>query len=1057
MCRLSLVLCALLVFAHVVPAHAGPDSVAAERARLVALGQAEKWATAESLATALAASEEARPAADSLWLAELCYAVARARYQQHKFLDDLGDDWAGRSLAIRRRRLRADDPVLADTEALLAEFLAEGRADSALGLARSALEIRRRQPVPVDSLVAESFADVGQIEGMLGHGRASIAALEASIAMRERSLGTVHVRLASPLLYLGDAFEQVGDLDSARVVDERAMDILERTTARNDLRRGGPLSRLASLEMQRGDLARAIEYAETAVRTVGTSGDTAAYVTNASNLGVILTEFEDYEGAIQVLEPVLPLCAALGDKLAWLQQAVRQVLGTDYAAARRDSLAMRMFRDAEAGLLAAPEPGGTSRLGLCVLGQAQVLQAWKRHREALAACERGMALNDSATFPERITLATSRALKIRILEALHDRAGLTATRDDLAAVRDARRLAGTSVGPTIGYWLARADQDVGRTDVAWQEALEAEGGVRRQLQLNFTGLPDTRALEFTRRKSYMLGQVLELAGDGDPGRWAIAWDRLVRTRGLVRAELARRRLPPGLAADPEVVRAHDAWVAAQRALARRLVSGAAAAGDSAGNAALAGLRSDAEVAEGAYARMLRARGADTARVEVGLADVRARLGPGQALVAFAEVESRDDTDRVIAFVARGADDRIGRVSVGTSASLRALLAPWRERLAASPGPRAGALGAGERACRRDGGRVRARLWDPIARSIGGAAEVWIVPDGPVADVSWQALPVGDAGYLVEHGPLIRLLDAERELVATPRQAPGGNLLAIGDPAYADARRAGPSSGFLAAGATRASADPCAAGSPRRFPPLPGTGAEARDLAAAWRAGPGRQATVLLGPEATEAAFKRLAPGCTILHLATHGVVAGEDCDGRAAGTRGVGGVTALGAPPGPRGAAKPGAGEPVLPPPWMGRRVWLALAGAEHAGEAGPDGEDGLLTAEEVVTLDLARADWVVLSACHSGLAANWAREGTLGMQRAFELAGARSVIASQWAVEDAATAEWMHALYGARLHGESRAAAALQSACREVLAARRRDGRSTHPFYWAAFRASGE
>ena len=148
---------------------------------------------------------------------------------------------------------------------------------------------------------------------------------------------------------------------------------------------------------------------------------------------------------------------------------------------------------------------------------------------------------------------------------------------------------------------------------------------------------------------------------------------------------------------------------------------------------------------------------------------------------------------------------------------------------------------------------------------------------------------------------------------------------------------------------------------------------------------------------------------------------------------------------------------PIPPSPWLGRRVWLALAGANHAQEAGDSDNDGLLTADEVVTLELTGTDWVVLSACHSGLAPSWSGEGALGMRRAFLLAGARSVIASQWALDDEATVDWMRTLYEVRARGESSAAAAVQATCRRVLAARRRDREPTHPFYWAAFTASGE
>jgi CHAT domain-containing protein len=109
-----------------------------------------------------------------------------------------------------------------------------------------------------------------------------------------------------------------------------------------------------------------------------------------------------------------------------------------------------------------------------------------------------------------------------------------------------------------------------------------------------------------------------------------------------------------------------------------------------------------------------------------------------------------------------------------------------------------------------------------------------------------------------------------------------------------------------------------------------------------------------------------------------------------------------------------------------------------------------------VLTLDLSGTDWVVLSACHSGIGESWSREGTLGMRRAFHLAGARTVIASEWSVEDDATREWMEALYAVRAGAAGSTARAMRDATREVLARRRAEGRSTHPFYWAAFGASG-
>jgi CHAT domain-containing protein len=231
------------------------------------------------------------------------------------------------------------------------------------------------------------------------------------------------------------------------------------------------------------------------------------------------------------------------------------------------------------------------------------------------------------------------------------------------------------------------------------------------------------------------------------------------------------------------------------------------------------------------------------------------------------------------------------------------------------------------------------------------------------------------------------------------------------------------------------------------------------IAAAWPEGAG-PARVLTGAEAGEAALKRDAPGRTVLHLATHGIVVADSCGPAIPGTRGVGGLGDVAEPakrPSPATIAPAAAPEsPRRESVWSERQVWLALAGANRPLDPARGADEGLLTAEEVATLDLRETDWVVLSACHSGLATAWGREGVLGMGRAFLLAGARGVIAARWPVGDESAREWMMRLYEARARGLG-AGAAVRAAARATLAARRASGRSTHPFHWAAFTASGD
>src|SRR5262249_32083616 len=90
----------------------------------------------------------------------------------------------------------------------------------------------------------------------------------------------------------------------------------------------------------------------------------------------------------------------------------------------------------------------------------------------------------------------------------------------------------------------------------------------------------------------------------------------------------------------------------------------------------------------------------------------------------------------------------------------------------------------------------------------------------------------------------------------------------------------------------------------------------------------------------------------------------------------------------------------------------VVLAGADREGK--PGGEGGGLAALEIAELDLSKVELAVLSACETGLGKEAGGEGLLGLQRAFQTAGARSTVASLWEVSDGATQELMAAFYRA-------------------------------------------
>lgn len=208
-------------------------------------------------------------------------------------------------------------------------------------------------------------------------------------------------------------------------------------------------------------------------------------------------------------------------------------------------------------------------------------------------------------------------------------------------------------------------------------------------------------------------------------------------------------------------------------------------------------------------------------------------------------------------------------------------------------------------------------------------------------------------------------------------------------------------------------------------PLPGTEKEVQQIQSLLKTNKWREITLLNADAKEESLKKMLKPN--VLHIATHGFFQ-SDVDGK---------ISYDSNPLYRSGILLSGAAETL--------QKKSDLRGNAQLGK-----EDGILTAFEALNLNIDNTDLVVLSACETGLGEIRNGEGVFGLQRAFKLAGARTILMSLWRVNDSTTQELMVIFYENWLKGMSKRAAFNKAQAQLKV-------KYPHPYYWGAFVLIGE
>ncbi|MFQ4137866.1 CHAT domain-containing protein [Nodosilinea sp. PGN35] len=263
--------------------------------------------------------------------------------------------------------------------------------------------------------------------------------------------------------------------------------------------------------------------------------------------------------------------------------------------------------------------------------------------------------------------------------------------------------------------------------------------------------------------------------------------------------------------------------------------------------------------------------------------------------------------------------------------------------------------------------------------------VVFIPQGPLFLVPFAALQNEAGEYLIEHHTILTAPSIQALALSRQQRAP---------------RRIGstytPQKLLLVGNPTMPPVWNPDTGQRSPLSPLPGSEREVVEIATTYRA------EALVGANATEAIVKQRIGDAMVVHLATHGLLEYGD-------------------PQSSSGQDVPGA---------------IALAPG--------NGEDGLLTAAEILEDIQLSAEIVVLSACDTGRG-DITGDGVIGLSRSLMAAGTPTVIVSLWAVPDAPTAQLMMSFYRKLLQEETRDQALRQAMLQTM---------QTHPnpADWAAF-----
>ncbi|MCP4296490.1 MAG: CHAT domain-containing protein [Proteobacteria bacterium] len=335
-----------------------------------------------------------------------------------------------------------------------------------------------------------------------------------------------------------------------------------------------------------------------------------------------------------------------------------------------------------------------------------------------------------------------------------------------------------------------------------------------------------------------------------------------------------------------------------------------------------------------------------------------------------------------------------------------------------------------------GNEIYKLIWAPIEKHFGNKSLIYVVPDSALHLLPFDAMIDDEERYLIQTRDL-RFLSSSRDLVIAPLKRAQGDFTIFAGANYDSDYLKEHRKKIISSGTSRGVAKGMRIASngmrSLSFEPLDGAELEGESIK---NVSDKKESNSFIYSQNTaqEQQLRGFKKPPQMLHIATHGFFLGaeESLVKRLLSIQ--------------RG------GQQKIPPPGDNPllRAGLAFAGinanAPFLGEVDTD-NDGVLTAMEVLNLNLSGTRLVVLSACETGVGEIHAGEGVYGLRRAFQEAGVENVVNSLWPVSDEGTRRLMTGFYQRLFEGVS-----IRQSLKDSQLDLIDSDDWNHPYYWSAF-----